>query len=210
MKWINELKDSNLSYYTYKLNQNDSAILFENSKNNSKCVIVLYGTLYIKKIFRNNKKIPIIVLHENHIFQTNNNKQFYYKLIALEKTYIISTKINIKNKNNAINIKLIHHIIESYNKTLRIHECINEILRQKRTNKRIIQTIVSLLLNHNRVKRTQIYVPFKLSNRELSSISQTNEGTTSRVMRKIKYKSNIKNSLNRSMQDKELFNLKVQ
>nr|ARW68388.1 global nitrogen transcriptional regulator [Chondria sp. (in: red algae)] len=211
MKWIHSLRNSKLPYYIYKLNKNDSVIIFEKHKNNNEFIIILYGTLYIIKIFKNEKTIPIVILDKNNIFKSNkNNNEFYYKLIALETTYILKTKIKTTKIYSKINIKLIDSIIESYNKTIKIYESIGEVIKQKQTNKRVIQNIFLMLLNFGIMKNKQIYLPFRLSQKHLSLISQTSEGTTSKIIKKTNIKWNIQYSTNKLIQTQDLFNLTVQ
>nr|ARW63817.1 global nitrogen transcriptional regulator [Chondria sp. (in: red algae)] len=211
MKWINSLKDSKIPYYTYKLNQSDSVIIFENHQSNNQLIIVLYGTLHILKIFRSKKRIPIIIIGENNLFNIHStNNQFYYKLIALEKTYIIKTTISSNNIYSKINIKLLSNIMEGYKKTLEIHEHINEIVKQKQTRNRIIQAILLLLLNFGIVKNGQIYLPFKLSQKDLSLISQTNEERTSKIIRNINNEWGLRYSTKRCIQTQDLLKLTVE
>nr|QCI04547.1 global nitrogen transcriptional regulator [Apoglossum ruscifolium] len=88
MKWINKFSESQIPYYIYKLNKGDQ-ILYKNTINYNNCMIILNGVLCILKTFNNKKIFTIAILSTNdsiNLKYFNINIQYYYKLIALEKT----------------------------------------------------------------------------------------------------------------------------
>ena len=195
----------------YKLNRNDSIIIYEKYWPKNNLLIVLYGTLYAMKIFKNKKKISTIILNRNKVFKAHlDHSDSYYKLIALEKSYI--TNINIDNVQIKVPVskKLLENVINSYKETIKIYETLNRIIQERQTSKRIIQNIFFILLHFGLIKNKQIYLPFKLSQKNLSFISQTSPGRTSKVIKKINQQCQIKHPTKISIEIKNLLNLTIE
>lgn len=151
------------------------------------------------------------MLNKNKIFKAHlDNSESYYKLIALEKTYITNIDINCIEIKTPISKKLLENIINSYKETIKVYEALNKIIQEKQTNKRIIQNIFFILLHFGIVRNKKIYLPFKLSQKQLSFISQTNQGKTSKIIKNINYEWRIKNPTQISIEIKNLFNLTVE
>nr|YP_009391942.1 global nitrogen transcriptional regulator [Acrosorium ciliolatum]ARW60086.1 global nitrogen transcriptional regulator [Acrosorium ciliolatum] len=187
MKWINEFSNSQIPYYIYKLNKGDSIIYNCNSDYN-KSFIVLRGIIYILKIFTNQEIIPIAILNTNNIINLNPfkiNKQNYYKIIALDKTYIISFNINKLKYNDNINKSLILNIIFSYELTLEKYERMNSILIHKHIKYRVIQLILFLCLDFGIINQKQVIIPFKLSQKSLAKITGSNQITINKMINKL-------------------------
>lgn len=183
MKWINLFTKNSIKYCIYKLNKEDWIWIKNVYTNNS--LIILYGSIYITKTFTNQEIIPLAILNKDNIFtpqETNINYKFYYKLIALETTYLISFNItslkNIRNENYFIS-----NIIKSYKITLSKYESMNEILNQKNAKNRITQLILFLCLEFGTINKKQIYIPFKLSQKSLANMSNTNKNTVNKIIK---------------------------
>lgn len=197
MKWINAFSSSQIKYYIYKLNKGDSIIYSYNSDYN-KSLIILNGIIYIIKIFTNQEIIPIAILNTNNIIYLNSlhtTKQNYYKLIAFEKTYIISFNINqLKYQSNTYKL-LTSNIIKSYELTLKRYELMNTILMQKNIQNRLIQIILFLSLEFGIVYQQKIIIPFTLSQKNLANITGSNKITINRIIHKLSKQMIIKYSL---------------
>lgn len=197
MTWINEFSNSQIPYYIYKLNKNDSIIYNYNSDDNQS-LIVLNGTIYILKIFTNKEIIPIAILNSNHIINLNSftiNKKSYYKIIAFETTYIISFSVNNLKYNSSRYKSLIINIVYSYELTLKKYEIMNNILMHKHIKDRLIQLILFLSLEFGIVNQKQIIIPFKISQKSLANIVGSNNITINKIITKLSKKMLIKYSL---------------
>nr|YP_010951625.1 Global nitrogen transcriptional regulator [Laurencia catarinensis]WMP12564.1 Global nitrogen transcriptional regulator [Laurencia catarinensis] len=204
MRWINLLNNCQIPYNIYKLNKNDSTIICKQYNNQNYLTIILHGSIYIIKIFENKKTIPIVILNKNSLFTTQDiNNQFYYQLIALEKTYILTVKIDNVDK---LSSELMIKIIESYRKTLNSYQMINESMNQKHKNNRVIQMILFLLFKLGIVSKTQIQLPFKVSQKNLAKITGTNKKTINQIINSIKRKSITNNSKKKSIKINSIFN----
>nr|YP_009398341.1 global nitrogen transcriptional regulator [Thaumatella adunca]ARW67527.1 global nitrogen transcriptional regulator [Thaumatella adunca] len=190
MKWIKLFSNHKIPYYVYKLNKSDSIILCKKYNKKHKSLIILYGSIYVVKIFSNQEQIPIVILNKDNIF-TNIEKQnkSYYKLIALEKTYIATFQINIFQSRH-INHSLTINIIKNYDKTLEKYEIMNEIINQKYLKNRVLQLILSICLQFGIIKNNKVYIPFKLSQDNIAAMTGTTKTTVNKIM-KIIYKKKI-------------------
>nr|CRF40206.1 Global nitrogen transcriptional regulator [Laurencia snackeyi] len=189
MRWINLLNNSKIPYNIYKLNTNDSTIVCKKYNNQNYSTIILHGSIYIIKVFENKKTIPIVILNKNSLFNTKDiTNEFYYQLIALERTYILTVKIDNTNK---LSSELMINIIESYRKTLNSYQIINETMNQKHRKNRVMQMILFLLFEFGIVNQKQIQLPFKVSQRNLAKITGTNKKTINQIINNISKKSHI-------------------
>nr|WMP11926.1 Global nitrogen transcriptional regulator [Laurencia australis]WMP12138.1 Global nitrogen transcriptional regulator [Laurencia australis] len=204
MRWINLLNNCKIPYNIYKLNKNDSTIICTQYNNQNYLTIILHGSIYIIKIFENKKVIPIVILGKNSLFSTKDiSNRFYYQLIALEKTYILTVKIKNPNK---LSSELMINIIESYRKTLNSYQIINETINQKHKKNRVIQMILFLLFEFGIINQKQIQLPFKISQKNLAKITGTNKKTINKIINNIKIKYNTNYSKKRSIQINNIFN----
>nr|YP_009397325.1 global nitrogen transcriptional regulator [Thuretia quercifolia]ARW66511.1 global nitrogen transcriptional regulator [Thuretia quercifolia] len=185
MKWLNNFSSANITYYIYKLNKNDFFILDPKiSKDQS--FIILNGIILIIKVFSNKKYFPLIILNTNNIisleyFSTNSN--YYYKLIALDKTYILSFSIKDLKGNNKIKPEIFHSIIDGYHITLTKYEIMNSILVHKLAKHRIIQLILFLSFEFGTISNKKILIPFSLSQKKLALITKSNKITVNKIIK---------------------------
>nr|ARW60289.1 global nitrogen transcriptional regulator [Laurencieae sp.] len=211
MKWISCLTNCNIPYYIYKLNRDDATIVYNKYNNQNQLIIILHGSIYAIKIFANKKITPVVVLGKDSIFSTNRlSGHFYYKLIALEKTYIISLNINKVQKVTRSNTKLILKIIKSYQQTFSTYQIINEAMHQKYKKNRVFQLILLIFFQFGTISRTEIKLPFKISQKNLAIITGTNKETINKIIKEIKKISNIKHYRTKSIQLDNIFNLAQQ
>nr|YP_009393808.1 global nitrogen transcriptional regulator [Caloglossa beccarii]ARW62370.1 global nitrogen transcriptional regulator [Caloglossa beccarii] len=183
MKWIHSLSKANINYHVYQLNKNDSILYFHTLTNN-KYLIILEGIVCIFKIFNNKKKFAIGVLKKDHtitIDLSNQNKQYYYKLVAFDKTYIISFSLTF-NINNYINPQILFYIIQSQKLTIKKYELFNCIFKQKYTKYKIIQFILFLFIEFGIISNKKIYISFDLSQEKLSLITGINKNTINHII----------------------------
>nr|WMP12353.1 Global nitrogen transcriptional regulator [Laurencia verruciformis] len=204
MKWINLLNNCKIPYNIYKLNKNDSTIICNRYNNQNHLTIILHGSIYIIKIFENKKAIPIVILNKNSLFNTTDiSNRFYYQLIALDKTYILTVKIDNASE---LSSELMINIIESYKKTLNLYQIIHETMNHKHKKNRVIQMILFFLFEFGIVNQTQIQIPFKVSQKNLAKITGTNKKTVNQIINNIKKRSNITYSKKKSIQINNIFN----
>nr|YP_009396895.1 global nitrogen transcriptional regulator [Ophidocladus simpliciusculus]ARW66081.1 global nitrogen transcriptional regulator [Ophidocladus simpliciusculus] len=210
MKWITFLVNCNIKYYIYKLYKEDS-IIIENNNHNAKTLVILCGSTYLIKYFANAEFLPIAILSKDNIFNiitSSSNQKFYYKLTAIEKTYIIAFPQCALNKKQKSHVNFLENIVKSYYKTLKKYEIMNEIINQKYLKNRTIQLLLSILLEFGIVKQNNIHIPFKVSNKNLAIMTGTNKTTISKIMKEIYKNLNIKYSSKKIMNIKNIFNIK--
>ena len=182
MTWIHALSKTQINYYIYKLNKNDS-ILFFQALTNNQYLIILEGIICILKIFNGKKKFTVGVLKTNHaIHLNNNNSKYYYKLIAFEQTYLISFSLNM---NNYINPKILFYILESQKLTIQKYELINCILKQQYTKYKIIQFILFLFIEFGLMNNKYMYLSFHLSQSKLSLITGINKNKINHIINEL-------------------------
>nr|YP_009397530.1 global nitrogen transcriptional regulator [Dasyclonium flaccidum]ARW66716.1 global nitrogen transcriptional regulator [Dasyclonium flaccidum] len=185
MKWINFFTDYNIPYYVYKLNKEDAIIINNCRKNKDTSIIILYGSIYITKIFKENTIIPLVILNHNSIFhlkKKNIRTKFYYKITALEQSYIISFRLSHINNRRKINRKITLGIINSYQITLNKYEVMNEIINQKYIKNKVVQLILLLCLDFGIINNTKVHIPFKISQKHLATMIGNNTNNINRVI----------------------------
>nr|YP_009393408.1 global nitrogen transcriptional regulator [Symphyocladiella dendroidea]ARW61970.1 global nitrogen transcriptional regulator [Symphyocladiella dendroidea] len=186
MKWIKLLKQNKIPYYIYRLKEEDFIIL---NKNNSNIIIILSGIVFITKVFPNKELLPIAILNKHNILiKSNKESKIYYKIVALERAYILT--LSEYNLNKSKNILIEINILNSYNKTIGKYEAMNNIMSQKQIKNRILQLIFTICLQFGKVESQKIFIPFKLSNKNIAILTGTSEHTVNKVIRKI-YKQGI-------------------
>ena len=183
MKWINFLKSYKIPYYIYKLNTNDSLIICDEYNKKKQLAIILHGSIYITKNFKNKKTITIVLLNKNSIFNGNyTNYQFYYQLTALETTYILTIKgETIKKLAN----KPINSIIKSYKKTCNAYQIMNEAINQTNKKNKVLQIILLIFLQFGIINKKEVELPFKISQKNLSTISGASTTTVNKIIKDI-------------------------
>nr|QCI06368.1 global nitrogen transcriptional regulator [Dictyurus purpurascens] len=196
MKWLNYFSNANIPYYIYKLSKNDSLIL--NSKlNKDQSFIILNGIIFIIKIFKNKQIFPVIILNKNSIvnLQYNHiNSNYYYKLVALKKAYILSFSYKNLKSTKKINTEMLYDIISGYHMTLKKYELINNILVHKLAKNRIIKLILFLSLEFGNIYNKEIIIPFSLSQEKLALITKSNKITVNKLINHLNKEKIIKYS----------------
>nr|YP_010851111.1 Global nitrogen transcriptional regulator [Aphanocladia stichidiosa]WGH13966.1 Global nitrogen transcriptional regulator [Aphanocladia stichidiosa] len=198
MKWIKFLTNNKIPYYIYKLKKEDFIILNNIKNKNKNIIIILSGTIFITKVFPNKESLPIAILNKNNILIKNNKElRIYYKIIALEKTYILTLDLFIL-KQNKVHTLFRMNILNAYKKTIEQYEVINNIMSQKNIKNRILQLIFNICLRFGQIKNQQIFIPFQLSNKNIAILTGTSTNTVSKIMKKI-YNKNIIKNLNKKV-----------
>nr|WGH12781.1 Global nitrogen transcriptional regulator [Echinothamnion sp.] len=192
MKWIKFLTNNKIPYCIYKLKKEDFIILNNRNNKDGNILIILSGCIFVTKVFYNKELLPIVILNKNNIFiKENKELKIYYKLIALEKTYILTLNLS-KLNNNQISTLLRINILHAYKKTIEKYESINKIMCQKHIKSRIIQLILTICLQFGKIKNQQIFIPFQLSNKNIAILTGTSENTVSKIIKTIYSKHIIK------------------
>nr|YP_010618779.1 Global nitrogen transcriptional regulator [Rhodomelopsis africana]WAX02792.1 Global nitrogen transcriptional regulator [Rhodomelopsis africana] len=205
MKWIKFLTQNKIPYYIYKLKREDFIIL---NKKKSNIIIILSGIIFITKVFPNKELLPLAILDKHSILIKNNKKvKTYYKIIALEKAYILTLNEYSINK-SSINILMGINIFNGLKKTIDNYEAMNNIMSQKQVKNRIIQLIFTICLQFGKIKSQKISIPFKLSNKNIAILTGTSENTVNKVIRTIYKKDIIKELSNKAISIKNILHLK--
>nr|QCI05925.1 global nitrogen transcriptional regulator [Dasysiphonia japonica] len=137
------------------------------------------------------------------------DNKYYYKLIALENTYIIS--FNIKEIKPSIKLKtnIFLRIIHSQQLTLKNYERMNLILKHRYIKYRIIQMILLLFLQFGVINNNSIYIPFHLSQKYLTIILGTNKTIVNQTIQQLIKKMIIKYSTKKIMYINNLSKLQM-
>ena len=182
MTWIQALSKTQINYYIYKLNKNDSILYFQALTSNQ-YLIILEGIICVLKIFNEKKKFTVGILKtDNAVHLNNNNSRYYYKLIAFEQTYIISFSLNM---NKYISPKILSYIIQAQKLTIQNYEIINCILKQQYTKYKIIQFILFLFIEFGMMNNKYIYLSFHLSQSKLSLITGINKNKINNIINQL-------------------------
>jgi len=177
MNWIIFFTQNQISYHVYKLNQGDSIIL--NNKKNSNTMIILTGIISLAKVFCNQELLPIAILGNNDIITNHNNTNKNYKIVALKTTYIIRL-INTSN----IEIYYSREIIKYYEKTINKYEEVINLMSQQSKKRRILIFILIVFLRFGRIKKSNIFIPFKLKKDCIAIMTATGINTVSKILKK--------------------------
>nr|QCI04414.1 global nitrogen transcriptional regulator [Antithamnion hubbsii] len=187
MTWINYFSNSKIPFYIYKLKRGDS-IIQNTSVKNHKCIIILHGIIYKTQIFTNNEILPVAILNKNNIIDINCHLisyKSYYKIIAIEETYIISFSFKNLKYNNKINMKLFHNLINGYKMTLYKYEIMRNILSHKYIKLRVIQLVLFLSIEFGIIERTQIKIPFIITKTDIAIMTGTNTNTINKIIKRL-------------------------
>nr|YP_010619944.1 Global nitrogen transcriptional regulator [Symphyocladia marchantioides]WAX03957.1 Global nitrogen transcriptional regulator [Symphyocladia marchantioides] len=204
MKWVKILAQNKIPYYIYKIKQEDFIIL---NKNNSNIIIILSGILFITKVFPNKESLPIAMLNKHDIFIKNNKEaKIYYKIIALEKAYLLT--LNTNNLEKSKNILIKNDILNSYKQTVNEYEAMNNVMSQKQIKNRILQLIFTICLKFGKIKNQKILIPFKLSNKNIAILTGTSKNTVNKIMREIYQQNIIQEYNNKIIYINNIYNLK--
>lgn len=177
MNWIIFFTQNQISYHVYKLDQGDSIIL--NNKKNSNTIIILTGIISLAKIFCNQELLPIAILGNNDIITNHNNTNKSYQIIALKTTYII-TLLNT----STIEVRYYEEIIKYYEKTIHKYEEIISLMSQQSKKRRILIFILIVFLRFGQIKKSNIFIPFKLKKDCIAIMTATGTNTVSKILKK--------------------------
>ena len=206
MKWIGSLVNSKIFYYTYKLYKNDSAIIHYSKYNHSKLIIILYGSVYVTKTFESGEIVPIVILDKNTIFTAKRDSgKFYYKLTALETTYILSTKVYRVTNNR----ELMNNLIKGYKETVEAYETMNDAINQKYVERRVFYALLMLFWKFGVISNKKVKLPFWIPQRNLGNIANTRKEIVSRVIKKLDNKLKIKYYSKKLLYINNVFNITV-
>nr|QCI07368.1 global nitrogen transcriptional regulator [Leiomenia cribrosa] len=185
MQWINHFSQNKIAFYIYKLNKGDSLIYQKNKKYNNSSII-LNGIVFLLKIFTNKEIISLGILTTNNILPDINNEiYYYYKIIAIETTFLLSFKWSDIVYNKKIKKQLLQNIIISYQLTLNKYEIMNHIYSHKYMQYRLIQLIIFLSKEFGFFKNQQLIIPFKISQITISILIGTNRSNVNKIIKKL-------------------------
>nr|YP_010199072.1 global nitrogen transcriptional regulator [Hydropuntia urvillei]UAD88521.1 global nitrogen transcriptional regulator [Hydropuntia urvillei] len=174
--------ESNNSFYIYKLYKGDS-IVFKNSLPYNPSFIVFYGTVYIMKIFTNGESIFLVLLTSNSLlnFNSSNSNYAYYKVIALENTYLIKL-YKLNSVNHLMYFSNVINLLDLFYYTLKQYESSYYILLHKSIKYRIIQLLLLLCREFGILNSNYIIIPFEISQKTLSHITGSNPTTVNKII----------------------------
>jgi len=184
MKWLNYFSNSNIPYRIYKIKKNDLIIINKHFII-SNSIIILYGTMFFCKVFNNQELFPIAILNTNNIIYLKSlhiDNECYYKLIALDKTYILSFSCSYLINKKKMNKELLICIINAYQNTFIKYELINSILSHKYIKLRLVHLILVFSLEFGIVYNHNIIIPFNLPQKYLIYILNTNYITVNKII----------------------------
>ena len=185
MRWLRKLEDSNLSFYIHQLKERD-AILTNNQKNNKQIIYILEGTMKLLKVFSNNEKICVRLVHRNEIINCSEFNllqvgKYYYSLTAVTYSIIATMqtkefKIKTKKKLQA----------SMYTLKYLNHNSIIYILSHRNTKKRSVQMLLILMQKLGQIRDQKAIIPFHLSHQTIAAITGSQRVTVNRVMNNLK------------------------
>lgn len=179
MKYINLFSQLKNNYFIYKLNSGDCVI--KNFYINKNVLIILYGTIRISRIFNNQKIVFLSILSQNHIVDIDiihnkdTSRNYYYQLMAIETTYLIS--FNQENLYKEINRPFYKSLNTTYKLTLNRYTKINHILAHKHTKHKLIQICLFFSLEFGTMHKTYTFINFPLSKKQISIMIGCNNNT---------------------------------
>lgn len=188
MKWLNKLSEAKISFYTYKLNINDCIIYnYEPSNSNTRSCIIISGLLYLQKVFLNGEKLCIAILTKDTLlhldFKNSSKKLYYYQLISLHTSYIISLCNHDLYTKKKQHLNIILNMQKGYCKTLIAYEKMIHILAHKYIKYRVIQLLLFLSTEEGNIINNAIIIPFYISQSSISNIVGSNKNTISKVIK---------------------------
>nr|YP_009244373.1 global nitrogen transcriptional regulator [Gelidium vagum]AMK96615.1 global nitrogen transcriptional regulator [Gelidium vagum] len=185
MKWLNKLSELKISFHTFKLNNNDSIIY--NKSSNAKSFIVISGSLYLQKIFLNGEKLCIAILTKNTLLNldstTINKASYYYQLVSLNTSYIISLHTNNLSTKKIQHVNLILNLNKGYYKTLIAYEIMIHVLAHKYIKYRIIQLLLFLSKEEGHIINNTVIIPFYINQSTIGNIVGSNKNTVNKIIK---------------------------
>nr|YP_010198873.1 global nitrogen transcriptional regulator [Gracilaria tikvahiae]UAD88106.1 global nitrogen transcriptional regulator [Gracilaria tikvahiae]UAD88309.1 global nitrogen transcriptional regulator [Gracilaria tikvahiae] len=181
-KWKQIFSESEIPFYIYKLNKGDS-LIFQYQAKYQPLIIVFYGTVYIMKIFTNSEAIFLAILTNKSIIDFNffDSNYVYYKVVALENTYLIKffwLDYIAHCKYLSTSIKL----LDLFRYTLRQYESSSYILMHKSIRYRVVQLLLLLCKDFGILNNNYVLIPFELSQKTISYITGSNPITVNKIV----------------------------
>nr|YP_009509365.1 global nitrogen transcriptional regulator [Gracilaria vermiculophylla]AXI97015.1 global nitrogen transcriptional regulator [Gracilaria vermiculophylla]QXU75218.1 global nitrogen transcriptional regulator [Gracilaria vermiculophylla]WDZ67951.1 global nitrogen transcriptional regulator [Gracilaria vermiculophylla] len=181
-EWMQLFLESETSFYVYKLQKGD-ALVFQRPIHDNPVVIVFYGTVYIMKIFTNGESFFLAILNSNSIIDFNFNSDYtYYKVIALENTYLIKF-FWLDFISNFKYLSTVFRLIDLFRYTLKQYENSSYILLHKSVKYRVVQLLLFLCREFGVLNKHYIAIPFELSQKTISYITGSNPITVNKIMK---------------------------
>nr|QCI07771.1 global nitrogen transcriptional regulator [Pleonosporium borreri] len=205
MKYIYYFSKFNISYYIYEIKTGDS-IIFNRNYYQKTFFIILDGLVLLSKHFTNTHSLSIAILSNHHIIfntQKNITINYYYKVLALKNTYLISLNKNEIYKHK----KLIINIINSYELTLDKYSSMNDILANKLVKYRLLQLLFFLSKEFGIIKKQYINIPFTISKYQIGIIIGSNQNTINKLLKNLSPYIKIEYINNKKIQIKDPFHL---
>lgn len=203
-----DILQSNTNYYIYKLHKGDS-IIYSNSRKQNQYFIILSGCVYISQIFTNKEILSIAILDSLKIICTkslNITDNSYHQISSLTKTYIMS--FNAENlKTTHINELFLQFIIKNYEITMKRYHIMNFIFVHRYIKQRFIQFILFLALEFGIIHEKEIFIPYKISQNQLSMIIGSNQITINKILKNLSCNIQIKYSHEKKIYIKNIFTL---
>nr|YP_009546635.1 global nitrogen transcriptional regulator [Gelidium kathyanniae]AYO27983.1 global nitrogen transcriptional regulator [Gelidium kathyanniae] len=188
MKWLNKLSELKISFHTFKLSNNDS-IIYNNEPFNERSFVIISGLLYLQKIFLNGEKLCIAILTKNTLLsldpENTSKALYYYQLVSLNTSYIISLHTHNLSTRKKQHINLILNMHKEYYKTLIAYERMIQILTHKYIKYRIIQLLLFLSKEEGNIINNTIIIPFYISQSNIGNIVGSNKNTVNKIIKSL-------------------------
>lgn len=187
MELLKKLENCNISFHIHLLEKEDF-ILIGKANEKKHIVYILDGITRLTKVFSNNERICIKLLHSRQVVNISKecvHRQNYYNVLtAITATKIIvmpaqAVKI-VKTKSKTDKTKT--GIICQQNNSSEIVS----ILSHRNTKKRISQLLIILVKQFGKIKGRMITIPFYLSQQAIAEITGSQRGTVSKIMNSLK------------------------
>lgn len=185
MQWIQQFSNSHIPFYIYRLNKGD-CITYTIELLNHRSIIILYGIIYLLKIFTNRETITIAILKKGDIIKEQHNLKYAnYVLVAGTKSFVMSFSWEDFIKHKYKKSIFFKKITECYKETLYKYETMHYILSHKSTKKRIIQLILFLCKDFAFIQNNEIIIPFYISQITISLIVGSNKTTVNKILNEL-------------------------
>ena len=196
-QWINILTKLQIPFYIYKLRIHDS-IIYKPENFREKIIILLEGSIYLQKIFNNNESICIGILHKNTLINSSydhnyiNQLSYYYQIVSLSTTYIISFhNCNLLTNNTDIYLLLLK-LNKAYNQSLAAYENMIHIMTHKYIKYRTIQLILLLCKEKSITKSNKILIRLSINQSSIGEIVGSNKNTINKIIQNLQKQQIIK------------------
>nr|YP_009510933.1 global nitrogen transcriptional regulator [Gracilaria gracilis]AXI96606.1 global nitrogen transcriptional regulator [Gracilaria gracilis] len=181
-KWMHLFFESKIPFYIYKLYKGD-ALIFRYDSKHKPLMIVFHGTVYVMKIFTNSESLFLAILTNNSIIDFNFNSNYaYYKVIALENTYLVKF-FWLDYITHFKYLSTLVKLLDLFRYTLIQYEKSSCILLHKSIRYRVIQLLLLLCKEFGILNNNYIIIPFELSQKTISCITGSNPITVNKVIK---------------------------